>query len=373
MRPSRAVIKTQFYNVHMEAGGKLALFAGYLMPIQYQEGIINEHLHVRKNVGLFDVSHMGQIIIRGARASTQLEKIIPLDLESLKINQQAYTTLTSVNGGIIDDLIITRWSNSSFYLVVNAANKNQDLSHIKQQLPELEITCLENQSLVALQGNRAVEIMEQISLEASALKFMHGCSAEIEGIQCYVTRSGYTGEDGFEISVADEHAITLSNILLDSEYCKWIGLGARDSLRLEAGLCLHGNDVDSKISPVEAGLAWSISSSRRSGGAKQGGFLGSQIILDQLTGGVKRKRVGFLVDGKAPVRGGTEIINSDGDVIGVITSGGFSPTLKTPIAMGYVRAEFSNLGMQLSALVRGKSRLLTITEMPFVRHRYCRG
>ena len=367
------VSKTIFHDYHVAAGGKMVPFAGYLMPVQYSEGIMQEHLHCRDRAGLFDVSHMGQVIVKGEGAAEALEKLMPVDLQSLAINQQTYATLTNKQGGVLDDLIITRWTEDTFFLVVNAGCKAQDITHIRKHLPNFEITYLADRGLLALQGLEAKDVMAELVPEANTLVFMNGGHASIDGIDVYITRSGYTGEDGFEISVDPADALALADILLAFESVNWIGLGARDSLRLEAGLCLYGHDMDQQISPVEAGIIWSISKSRRAGGANEGGFLGAEIILEQIASGVSKKRVGFLVDGRAPVREGAEIIDEAGTVVGVITSGGFGPTLQAPIAMGYVPTELSAVGTQLNALVRGKPRPITVTKMPLVPQRYFRG
>ncbi len=348
-------------------------FAGYLMPVQYRAGIMQEHLHTREKAGLFDVSHMGQVVVTGAGAARALEKLVPVDLEALAINQQTYATFTAEDGGVLDDLIITRWAEDSFFLVVNAGCKHADIAHIRQHLPDFDVTYLGDRGLLALQGVRAKEVMAELAPEANKLVFMNGCRATIDGMDCYITRSGYTGEDGFEISVAPSDALALADKLLSYDIVEWIGLGARDSLRLEAGLCLYGHDMDVTTSPVEAGILWSISKSRRVGGAKEGGFLGAEAIFAQIANGVAKKRVGFLVDGRAPVREGAEIVDTSGAVVGAITSGGFGPTLQAPIAMGYVPTELAAVGTQLNALVRGVARPITVAKMPLVEQRYYRG
>lgn len=373
MSTDSATNKTVFYDYHVAAGGKMVPFAGYLMPVQYSAGIMQEHLHSRDNAGLFDVSHMGQVIVKGQGVAQALEKLMPVDLGALEINQQTYATLTNQQGGVMDDLIITRWAEDCFFLVVNAGCKHEDIAHIRSYLSGFEITYLADRGLLALQGLKAKDVMAELSPEANKLTFMHGCHTSIVGIDCYVTRSGYTGEDGFEISVDPADAQKLADILLGYEAVNWIGLGARDSLRLEAGLCLYGHDMNQQTSPVEAGIIWSVSKSRRVGGAKEGGFLGAEIILAQIADGVSKKRVGFLVDGRAPVREGAEIVDLEGNVVGAITSGGFGPTLQAPIAMGYVPIELSIIGTQLNALVRGKPRPITVAKMPLVEQRYFRG
>ncbi len=365
--------KTIFYDYHLAAGGKMVPFAGYLMPVQYSGGIMQEHLHCRDQAGLFDVSHMGQIIVTGEGAAQALEKLVPVDLEALAINQQTYATLTNRQGGVLDDLIITRWADDQFFLVVNAGCKIDDLDHLRSHLGDLDIRYLGDHGLLALQGLRAKEVMASLAPNATELLFMHGCHSSIDGIDCYITRSGYTGEDGFEISVAPADAQRLADRLLSFDYVSWIGLGARDSLRLEAGLCLYGHELNQQTTPIEAGLTWSISHSRRADGAKAGGFLGADIILNQIANGVDKKRVGFVVDGRAPVREGAEVVDDAGNVIGVVTSGGFGPTLQKPIAMGYVATEYAAPGCKVNALVRGVPRPITVSKMPLVQQRYWRG
>jgi aminomethyltransferase len=373
MPENAALYQTCFYSQHIAAQGKMVPFAGYLMPVQYADGIMQEHLHCRDNAGLFDVSHMGQVVVNGEGVAKALEKLMPADLEALEINQQTYATFTTESGGISDDLIVTRWAKDSFFLVVNAACKHQDIAHLQSHLEGFEVRYLGERGLLALQGLRAKELIAELAPEANNLLFMQGCHAAINGVECYITRSGYTGEDGFEISVAAEDGPGLADLFLSYDSVRWIGLGARDSLRLEAGLCLYGHDMDLETSPVEAGIAWSISKSRRTGGAKQGGFLGADIILDHLATGAAKKRVGFVVDGRAPVREGAQIVDEQGKIVGVITSGGFGPTLQAPIAMGYVPTEYAAIGTQLQALVRGKQRPITVAKMPLVAQRYHRG
>ncbi len=373
MPEDRVLKQTSFYDYHLAAGGKMVPFAGYSMPVQYSDGIMQEHLHCRDNAGLFDVSHMGQVVVSGEGVARALERLMPVDLEALALHQQTYATFTTEAGGISDDLIVTRWAEDVFFLVVNAACKEQDIAHLRQHLPHFNIEHLADRQLLALQGLRAQEVMSELAPEANKLLFMNGRSLSIQGMDCYITRSGYTGEDGFEISVAAAEAKQLADLLLSFEAVKWVGLGARDSLRLEAGLCLYGHDLDLDTSPVEASISWSISKSRRIGGAKQGGFLGAEKILNQLAQGVDRKRVGFFVEGRAPVREGAEIVDASGAVVGLITSGGFGPTLGAPIAMGYVPTGLAALDTQLNALVRGKPRPIRVTKMPLVKQRYYRG
>lgn len=364
--------QTQLYQHHVSAGAKMVPFAGYLMPLQYSGGIMQEHLHTRAKVGLFDVSHMGQLVIRGPSAATALESLVPVDLEKLSKDQMTYALFTSEAGGILDDLIITRWDEETFFLVVNAARKAQDLVHLQQHL-SCQVEVLDERSLIAVQGKGARELLSNLLPTLASLSFMNGSSADIGGIPCYVSCSGYTGEDGFEISVANSDAEELADKLLSYDCCQWVGLGARDSLRLEAGLCLYGHDMDDKTTPMEANIGWSISQSRRLNGAKAGGFLGHEPILSQLSDGVGRIRVGFTIDGRAPVREGADIVDESGQVVGQITSGGFSPSLQQPIAMGYVPKELSMVGTVLTAMVRGKPKVITVSTMPFVRPNYYRG
>ena len=364
---------TRFHDYHIEAGGKMVPFAGYSMPINYACGIMDEHLHTRDSVGLFDVSHMGQVIISGAKAANQLEKLMPLDLQQLSINNMTYSTLLNEQGGILDDLIITRWDEQTFFVVVNAACKQEDIQHFRDNLSGTEIMELEDQGLLALQGPKAVDALAKLAPEVVDLHVMQGCSVTVQGCCCYVTRSGYTGEDGFEISIKPEDCSVIADALLNDPSVRWIGLGARDSLRLEAGLCLYGHDINQQTSPVEASLLWSINKSRRAGGSKQGDFLGSETVLKHIDQGVSQKRVGFSVEGRAPVREGAEIIDESGAVIGAITSGGFSPSLQKPIAMGYIATDYSTAGTKVYAMVRGKSRPLVVCSIPFVPQQYYRG
>ena len=373
MSKSSDLLKTPYYDQHIQAGGKMVDFAGYAMPVQYRQGIIDEHLHTRSQAGLFDVSHMGQIVVSGPSAQKCLERLLPIDLDLLDINQQAYSFFTTEQGTLLDDLIVTRLQADSFSLVVNGACKHEDFAHLQKHLSNVDFFFLEGQGLLALQGPKAKDVIESIMPNAKDLHFMQGTAATIEGADCYITRSGYTGEDGFEISIKPDDCQKVAERLLNSEWVEWIGLGARDTLRMEAGLCLYGHDIDLQTSPVEAGLSWSISKTRRIGGTKEGGFLGAEIILPQIVDGASKKRVAFLVDGRAPVREGADIVDTSGNCVGTITSGGFAPSLQQPIAMGYVSSQVAQNGTALNALVRGKPRTITLTPMPLVPHRYYRG
>lgn len=364
---------TPLKELHLELGARMVPFAGYEMPVQYPAGIKTEHLHTREHAGLFDVSHMGQVIITGEGIAKALEALVPVELEKLGINKQTYALFTNDRGGILDDLMIVRWAEDCFFLVVNAACKEQDLEYLRNNLPGFDIEYLERQGLLALQGPAALEVMAKLAPEARELVFMTGARATLAGVDCYITRSGYTGEDGFEISVPAESAELLARKLLSFDRVKAIGLGARDSLRLEAGLCLYGHDLDTKTTPIQASLLWSISQSRRAGGNKAGGFPGADIILNEQANGAVRKRVGLKVEGRAPVREGAEIVNVEGVQVGIVTSGGFGPSLDAPLAMGYVAAEYVAVGTQLSAMVRGKARPVTVEKMPFIPQRYYRG
>lgn len=365
--------QTALYDLHQELGARMVPFAGYSMPVQYPAGILREHEHTREAAGLFDVSHMGQVVIEGAGTAEMLESLVPVDVKSLGVNQQTYALFTNDKGGVLDDLIITRWSEERFFLVVNAACKTQDIAHLSSALSGQSLTVLENQSLLALQGPKAREVMAELVPAAAALTFMQGASVEIDGHTAYVTCSGYTGEDGFEISLPDAAAVVFAKRLLADKRVEPIGLGARDSLRLEAGLCLYGHELTQDITPVEASLLWSVSKTRRADGARAGGFPGAKIIFAQMSNGVDRKRVGLKVDGKRPVREGQSVCDDSGAVIGEICSAGFGATIKAPIAMAYVNAAHAKVGTELTVEVRGKHLPVTVTKMPFHPQRYYRG
>ena len=374
MNPQTKILKTPLHDLHAELRGKMVPFAGYDMPIQFPSGIIKEHRHTRGNAGLFDVSHMGQLIVSGIGVTQELERLVPVDLENLPRNSQTYALLTNTEGGIKDDLIITRFADDEFFLVVNAACKKQDIAHLREHLPsDITVQELSNQALLALQGPTAVNVMAELAPQTTELTFMTSCVATIAGVDCYVSRSGYTGEDGFEISIPSEDANTIARILLGYDRVEPIGLGARDSLRLEAGLCLYGHDMNETTSPVEASLLFSISKSRRPDGNKAGGFIGEEKIFAQLRDGVEKKRRGLLIEGPVPIREGTELVTSDGERAGFVTSGGYGPTLKAPIALGYIFARWADFGTKLLAQVRGKNITVIVTKTPFVPQRYFRG
>ena len=318
--------KTPLHALHQELGAKLVPFAGYEMPVQYPAGVLKEHNHTRQAAGLFDVSHMGQVRLSGSEAAAAMETLVPVDVMGLSSGQQRYALFTNENGGILDDLMITN-AGDHLFVVVNAACKEQDIAHMQTQLAgRCTLDRLDDRALLALQGPQAGQALARLAPATAKMVFMTAAQVNIAGVECFVTRSGYTGEDGFEISVPVQQAEDLARTLLAQDEVAPIGLGARDSLRLEAGLCLYGHDIDSTTTPVEANLNWAIQKVRRSGGERAGGFPGADVILRQFTEGVSRKRVGIQPAGRAPVREGTELLDNQGHTIGNITSGGFGPT-----------------------------------------------
>jgi aminomethyltransferase len=346
-------------------------FAGYLMPVQYPTGIIKEHQHTRAAAGLFDVSHMGQILLRGDGAAAALETLVPVDIQDLAPGRQRYALFTNDDGGILDDLIVTN-AGDHLYLVVNAACKEQDLAHLREHLsctiePHFE------RAVLALQGPQAAAALASLAPESGELVFMTAREMDVAGVSCFVSRSGYSGEDGFEISMPADAAEAVARKLLADERVMPVGLGARDSLRLEAGLCLYGHDMDTTTSPVEASLRWALSKARRPGGAREGGYPGSERIARELEQGVNRRRVGLQPEGRAPVREGAELVDGSGRQVGVVTSGGFGPSVSRPVAMGYVDAKLAALGTGLNAMVRGKPLPVAVAKLPFVEQRYYRG
>lgn len=360
--------ETPLCRLHEEYGAKMVPFAGYRMPVQYRDGILTEHRHTRTHAGLFDVSHMGQIRVSGSDAAADLETLVPGDISGLAVGAMRYTQFTAEDGGILDDLMVTR-THEGLFLVVNAACKDADLDHLSRSLPPSSgVELLDDRALLALQGPDAAKVLTRHAEGSSTLGFMTAAEFEISGIRCFVSRSGYTGEDGFEISVAAGHAEKLARLLLAEPEVEPIGLGARDSLRLEAGLCLYGHDIDRTTTPVEAALSWSIGKRRR----ECGGFPGAERILKQLHGGAARKRVGIAPDGRAPAREHTEITSPGGETIGEITSGGFGPTVERPIAMGYVASAYAQVGTAIELIVRGTARPGRVVALPFTPHRYVR-
>ena len=366
---SDALARTPLYIEHRALGATLVGFAGYAMPVRYPAGIMAEHTHTRTAAGLFDVSHMGQLRLTGDGAAQALERLVPGDIASLACGAMRYTQLTNEDGGILDDLIATR-TDDGVHLVVNASCKENDIAHLERRLDAgVTLTVLSERALLALQGPKAAAVLERHAPGCAGLAFMTAGSFAIGGAEALVSRCGYSGEDGFEVSVPAGEAVTLWRGLMAEPEVEPVGLGARDSLRLEAGLCLYGHDIDETTTPVQAGLAWSIGKRRRA----DGGFPGAPRIQHELAEGPRRRRVGILPDGRAPAREGTAILNADGEEIGTITSGGFGPTVGGPVAMGYVAADAAETGRPVSLPVRGKPRPATIVKLPFVPHNYHRG
>ena len=360
--------KTALYDYHKSLGAKFVPFAGYEMPVQYSSGIVEEHKITRSNAGLFDVSHMGQLLIEGNESlATELEKIIPTDLKEIKLNQSKYSFLMNEQGGIYDDLIITKVE-KGFIIILNAACKNNDFKIIKNSLGnKFKLTLHKNLSLVALQGPKSSEILEKTINGVSSLKFMNGNKFSYKGKDVYITRSGYTGEDGFEISIPNELVEDFSKKLI-FQGVKPIGLGARDTLRLEAGLCLYGHDINESTSPIEANLKWAISKRRR----EEGGFVGYSKIKSDMNGSLARLRVGVKPVGKIIAREGVKIFSKDDQEIGLVTSGTFGPSVNRSIAMGYVKLNFSKPGTKVLLEVRGKKYEANISELPFYKKNYVR-
>lgn len=368
------VLKNTALNaLHRELGAKMVPFAGYDMPVQYPLGVKQEHLHVRSAAGLFDVSHMGQIRLRGDNIAQALEALMPQDVIGLAVDRQRYGLLTNEQGGIRDDLMFANCGDS-FMLVVNAACKDQDYAWLRENLPEsIQMEMLVDRGLLALQGPAARKVMTRLAPETANMVFMDTRSCEVAGIDCWLSCSGYTGEDGFEISVAAADAESLARRLLAEAEVEFIGLGARDSLRLEAGLCLYGHDMDENISPIAANLLWAISKVRRPGEARAGNYPGADVIEKQLSEGTAEKRVLLDVDARAPVREGVNIVNADGGVLGRVSSGGFGPSIGRPLVMAYVATSALTKNEPLFADVRGKLLPLSLRQKPFVEQRYYRG
>lgn len=365
------LLRTPLFDLHLELGGKMVPFADYEMPVQYPAGIMAEHNHTRAKAGLFDVSHMGQVILRGAdvaAVAAALETLIPMDVLDLPEGRQRYGLFLNDAGGILDDLMFANRGDHLF-LVVNAACKAQDVAHLKAALePAVTVEEITDRALMALQGPMAEAVLTEFAPEVAQMRFMDVRTLDLDGVEAWVSRSGYTGEDGFEISVPADRAEELARRLLAHDAVAPIGLGARDSLRLEAGLCLYGHDIDTETLPGEAGLGWAIQKVRRSGGARQGGFPGADAVLAQLADGPARKRVGLRPEGRAPMREGVEIFAEaeGGAPVGRVTSGGFGPSVGAPVAMGYVPADLAAAGTALFGEVRGKRLPLTVAPLPFV-------
>lgn len=368
------LLKTPFYDMHVAAGGKMVPFAGYSMPVQYPLGIMKEHTHTREKAGLFDVSHMGQAYIRsknGQDPALAIEELMPSALAVLKPGKMRYSVLLNDQGGIEDDLMVTRTfePEGTLYVVVNAACKDKDYDILEDKLGDkITLEPLDDRALLALQGPKAEEVLASLAPEVAELSFMEATMVTLEGVVCWVSRSGYTGEDGYEISVPSDEAPAFAARLLANDDVEWIGLGARDSLRLEAGLCLSGHDFDGSISPVEANITFALGKKRR----ENGDFVGAGRILKELAEGADKVRVGILPDGRAPAREGTEIADPDGNVIGKITSGGFGPTFGGPVAMGFVPKGMAAEGTKVQLMIRGKAHGATVAATPFVPQRYKR-
>ena len=380
---SEILKKTPLDALHRRLGARMVPFAGYDMPLQYAGGIMKEHQHTRTAAGLFDVSHMGQAFLIAPETgqgdashhlvANALEKVVPGNIRGLKPGAMRLTLLLNEAGGILDDLMVTRAGGDEhqgwLFVVVNAATKDQDFAHFEKHLGgEVELEIVHERALLALQGPKAVDVLRTVIPGVDELTFMTGRRFESDGVDYIVTRSGYTGEDGFEISVPSDKAEAFAETLLDHPDVEPIGLGARDSLRLEAGLCLYGHDMSAETTPVEASLAWTIGKRR----LRERDFPGADIIAQQLDNGADRVRVGLKPTGKAPVREGSEIQSSNGQTIGVVTSGGFGPTVKGPVAMGYVDRDFAEVGQEIQIMVRGKPHAAVVADMPFVPHRYVR-
>jgi aminomethyltransferase len=374
------LFRTPLTDLNARLGGKMVDFAGYEMPLQFPEGVLKEHLHTRERAGLFDVGHMGQVILRARTgriedAALALERLVPVDVLSLKPSRQRYGLFTDAQGGILDDLMFANRGDHLF-LVVNAASKVGDIARLRERLSdECEIEELTDRGLIALQGPAAEAALAKHNPDVAGLVFMDVQDLTLAGIDCVVSRSGYTGEDGYEISVPAGKAVELAETLLADPDVHPIGLGARDSLRLEAGLCLHGNDIDSMTTPVAAALEWAVQKVRRTGGARAGGFPGADVILPEFDHGAPRRRVGLAPDGRVPVRGGTELFAGEaaGAPVGAVTSGGFGPSAERPVAMGYVVADLAAPGTRLFAEVRGERTPVTVAALPFIPPRYKRA
>lgn len=373
--PEQALQKTPLHELHVELGARMVPFAGYSMPVQYPAGLMAEHHHTREAAGLFDVSHMGQLKLLGTGAAAAFESLMPVDVIDLAPGRQRYGLLLTDEGTIIDDLMFVN-RGSELFVVVNGACKVGDLQHIQERIgSRCEVVPMFDRGLLALQGPRAVDALARLLPGAERLVFMTGAAFDWRGADLFVTRSGYTGEDGFEISVPAGHAEALARELLKQPEVKPVGLGARNSLRLEAGLCLYGNDIDTTTTPVEGALTWAIQKVRRTGGARAGGFPGAERVLAQLDGreAIARKRVGLVALERVPVREHTELQDTDGLRVGEVTSGLLAPTAGKPIAMGYVPPRLATPGSRLQAVVRGKAVPMEVNALPFVPNRYYRG
>ncbi len=371
---TESLSRTPLYDLHVSLGARMVPFAGYEMPVQYPLGVLKEHLHTRTHAGLFDVSHMGQVELHGPDAAAALETLVPVDVIGIAPGKQRYALFTNDAGGILDDLMIFN-TGSYLHVVVNAACKAQDIAHLKNKIGNrCDVRVRDDLALLALQGPGAEAALAGVAVGEIPAVFMAGGRVKLAGIDCLVTRTGYTGEDGFEISVPAAQCEALAKALLAQPNVQPIGLGARDSLRLEAGLCLYGHDLDTTTTPVEASLNWAMQKVRRTGGDRAGGFPGANVILGQLDNptNVKRKRVGLKPDGRAPIREGVELNDAGGAKIGVVTSGGFGPTVNGPVIIAYVDAAHAAPGTKMNAMLRGSPTPVTVVAMPFAPHGYKR-
>jgi aminomethyltransferase len=370
------LLKTPLHDLHIELGARMVPFAGYNMPVQYPAGLMAEHLHCRASAALFDVSHMGQLKITGDDAALALESLIPIDVAGMAAGQQRYGFFTNEQGGILDDLMLTRHQvgdHTEWLLIVNASNKDADTAHLISRIGQrCTVQPRPELALLALQGPLAVNALARLNPAVAELGFMNGAAFTLNGAPCFATRSGYTGEDGFEISVPAEHAESLARALLAQPEVQPAGLGARDTLRLEACLCLHGNDIDPTTTPIEASLNWAIQKVRRAGGARAGGYPGANVIDTQLADGPARRRVGLIGLERVPVRPGVAIVDAAGAVLGTVTSGTLAPTANQPIAIAYLPAAHAATGTEVWAEVRGKRVPMRVSALPFVPNRYVR-
>ena len=368
------MLTTSLHQMHLDAGAKMVPFAGYEMPVNYPLGIKKEHIHTRNNAGLFDVSHMGQIKLTGKGVKAALETMVPVDIIDLPLMKSRYALFTNEDGGVMDDLMVTNLGNDSLFLVVNAACKDADFEHLKRKIGnDCSVEFVQDMALLALQGPKSFAVLKRLAPVVSEMTFMTAKYIEINGMKCLVTRSGYTGEDGFEISLPEKYAQELAQLFLNDDAVEWVGLGARDSLRLEAGLSLYGHELDTHHSPVESSLEWALSKVRRTGGERQGGYFGDNIIMNHLDQGVKTKVVGIKPEGRMPVRDGALIEDDSGSEVGIVTSGGFGPSLEKPIAIARVKIKSIDNKSKLFALVRGKKISVEVVKLPFVKHNYYRG
>ncbi len=380
MSDAAPLLQTPLHALHLELGARMVPFAGYAMPVQYPTGLMAEHRQCREAAALFDVSHMGQLRLIGAEAAAALETLVPVDVIDLPAGKQRYAFFTNAEGTLLDDLMITRPAGEAaaafgdLFVVVNAGCKDADIAHLQAHIgSRCTVQPLPERALLALQGPQAVTALSRLNPGVASLTFMTGGLFTLAGAECFVTRSGYTGEDGFEISVHESQAEALARALLAEPEVKPAGLGARDTLRLEAGLCLYGHDIDTTTNPVEAALTWAIQKVRRAGGARAGGYPGAAVIDAQFANGPSRKRVGLVGKERAPVREGTALVAADGTPLGTVTSGTLGPTVNTPVAMAYLPAAYTTVGTEVFAEVRGKRLPMTVAAMPFTPNRYYRG